>query len=96
EPPGVVSPASMFNRVVYERGALTLHALRMTVGDDLFFQILQTYANRFAYGNASTADFIALSEEISGQELDDLFNAWLYEDPLPDIPEAGLFRADFQ
>ncbi|MEZ4708571.1 MAG: M1 family metallopeptidase [Caldilineaceae bacterium] len=96
KPPGVVSPASMFNRVVYERGALTLHALRMKVGDDPFFEILQSYAERFAYGNATTADFIAVSEEISGQELDDLFNAWLYEDPLPDIPEAGLFRADFQ
>ncbi|MEZ4657231.1 MAG: M1 family metallopeptidase [Caldilineaceae bacterium] len=96
KPPGVVTPASMFNRVVYERGALTLHALRMRVGDEPFFAILQSYAERFAYGNATTADFIAVAEEISGQELDELFNAWLYEDPLPDIPEAGLFRADFQ
>lgn len=96
QPPGIVQPSTMFNRVVYERGALTLHALRARVGDDLFFQILQTYANRFAYSNASTADFIALAEEVSGQELDDLFEAWLYDELLPDIPEAGLFRSDFQ
>ena len=96
QPPGVVQPSTMFNRVVYERGALTLHALRMRVGDELFFQILQTYAKRFAYDNVATADFTALAEEVSGQELDDLFTAWLYEQPLPDIPEAGLFRSDFQ
>ena len=30
------------------------------------------------YGNVSTADFIALSERVSGEDLDDFFEAWLY------------------
>jgi aminopeptidase N len=31
----------------------------------------------------TTADFIALSERVSGQQLDDLFDAWLYEEGRP-------------
>ena len=75
---------------MYDRGALTLHALRLKVGDAAFFRILKEWFLRHKNGNASTADFIALSEEISGQDLDGFFQAWLYETDLPDIPELGL------
>jgi aminopeptidase N len=78
---------SLFDWAVYERGAFTLHALRLTVGDEMFFKILRTYADRYHDGNANIADFITLSEELSGQQLDDLFQAWLYEQALPPMPE---------
>ena len=84
---GDPGPENLFDWAVYDRGALTLHALRLTVGDDAFFQILRAYADRYHDGNASTADFIALAEEISGQQLDDLFQAWLYDRALPPMPE---------
>jgi aminopeptidase N len=87
---GDPSPDALFDRRVYDRGGLTLHALRLQVGDEAFFAILRTYADRFRDGNATTDDFIALCEEIAGQELDDLFDAWLYQPDLPDIPELGL------
>lgn len=80
----------LFNPSVYLRGALTLHALRLTVGDARFFRILRTYAERFAYGNATTEDFIQVAQEISGMNLQDFFQAWLYEKPLPAIPQMGL------
>ena len=32
----------MFDDRVYKRGALTLHALRLTLGDDMFFGLLAT------------------------------------------------------
>ena len=75
---------------MYDRGALTLHALRLKVGDTVFFRILKEYFRKFKHGNASIADFITLAEEISNQELDAFFKAWLYETALPDIPEMGL------
>lgn len=89
-PPGDPSPQALFNPQVYRRGALTLHALRLEVGDAAFFDILQTYYARYRDGNAATADFIAVAEEISGQHLDALFDAWLYQPPLPPIPQLGL------
>jgi len=72
--------------IVYERGALTLHALRLTVGDEAFFTILRTWTARFHNGNATTQDFIALAEEISGEPLDDFFDAWLFSPALPTLP----------
>lgn len=86
-PPGSPPASDLFNFSVYFRGALVLHALRLTIGDDAFFELLQTYVERFGGGSARTADFIDLSEEISGEELDDFFNAWLYEEVMPPLPE---------
>jgi aminopeptidase N len=69
---------TMFNNAVYRRGAMTLQALREKIGDDSFFQILRTWAAEHRYGTATTAEFIALSDRISGQDLDSFFTTWLY------------------
>ena len=58
-PPGNPPADNLFNGGVYVRGGLTLHALRLEVGDEVFFDILKTYAERYKYGNATTEDFIA-------------------------------------
>jgi aminopeptidase N len=90
--PPLLSPDSDFllNPSVYTRGALTLHALRVRVGDETFWRIVRSYAERYRHGNASTDDFIALAEEISGQQLDDFFDAWLRQREIPPITELGL------
>ncbi|MBI5671221.1 MAG: M1 family metallopeptidase [Chloroflexi bacterium] len=88
--PGDPPKTDLFNGGVYIRGAWVLHALRLRVGDDPFFDILRTYYDRFKYGNATTDDFIGVAEEISGEPLDELFNAWLYADTVPAVPEMNL------
>jgi aminopeptidase N len=82
-PPGSPSPDDLFNGSVYQRGSFVLVALRNEVGDDLFFETLRTYAQRFSDGNATTDDFIFLAEEIADRDLDDLFSTWLYDDQIP-------------
>ncbi|MEK6256732.1 MAG: M1 family metallopeptidase, partial [Chloroflexota bacterium] len=94
-PPGDPSPDLIFSRSVYQRGALTLHALRLKLGDAIFFELLLSYAERYKYGNASTADFIQLAKEISSVELDNFFFDWLYAEEIPDIPEMDLYQADY-
>ena len=86
--PGDPGPSGeeMFADSVYLRGGLTLVALRAEVGDDTTFEILRSWAERHAYGNGSTAQFIALAEELSGRQLDDLFRAWLFEPTMPPLP----------
>jgi aminopeptidase N len=84
---GDPGPSELFSpMMVYERGALTLHALRLHLGDEAFFTVLRTWTARFHNGNATTEDFMALAEEISGEQLDDFFESWLYEPALPDLP----------
>ena len=76
----------LFNAAVYYRGAMTLQALRVQVGDEAFFTILREWASSMAGQTATTQQFIGHAEEVSGQELDELFTAWLYTPGRP----AGL------
>ena len=87
---GDPGPESMFDFAVYARGAMTLHQLRLAVGDADFFQILETWTTSNAGGHVTTADFIALAEEVSGQQLDDLFETWLFTDTKPVLEQTSL------
>ena len=86
-PPGKPQSEAPFEASVYIRGAMTLHALRGEIGDEAFFLTLREYLSRHARGNASTSDFVEVAEEVSGQNLDELFDAWLYADTPPAPPE---------
>jgi aminopeptidase N len=88
-PIGNPGPSQMFGYATYWRGALTIHALRQQVGDRAFFQILRAFASRYRDGSANTADFIALAEEVSGQQLDALFAAWLHGGEIPPLELSG-------
>jgi aminopeptidase N len=87
-PPGDPGVGGLFSGSVYQRGALTLQALRVEVGDDAFFGILRTYYERFNGKSVTTDDFVAVAEDVSGLDLDALFQAWLYELALPPFPEG--------
>jgi len=65
---------------------MTLQALRVRVGDPVFFRILRTYAARYRYGNVTTRDFIAVAEQVSGQHLNAFFTTWLYAPAAPPLP----------
>ncbi len=88
-PPGAPPRDDLFSQSVYVRGAMTLHALRQRVGDEVFFAILRAYYDAYRYANATTEDFIRIAEEISGEDLAAFFDAWLYQQALPPIPELG-------
>ena len=62
---------------------MTLEALRQKVGSHDFCVILPTWAEQHKYGNVTTAQFIRLSERVSGQDLDAFFKAWLYTPEKP-------------
>jgi aminopeptidase N len=89
-PAGLQRPSQLFHTPVYDRGAMTLQALREKVGDDTFFDILRAWysENRSqsvtSDQSVTTADFIGLAERESGQDLDDFFRVWLYEEGKPE------------
>jgi aminopeptidase N len=76
-------PAELFGSQGYLRGAMTLEALRQKVGSHDFFVILRKWAQDNEYGNVTTREFIALSERVSGQDLDVFFKAWLFTEGKP-------------
>jgi aminopeptidase N len=90
---GDPGPDLLFDFAVYARGAMTLHQLRLAVGDDDFFTILRRWAQKREGDNVTTGEFIALAEQISGQELDELFETWLFTPGKPELPAAVTARA---
>ncbi|HMN27426.1 MAG TPA: hypothetical protein PKE45_04655 [Caldilineaceae bacterium] len=48
--------------------------------------MLRTYYARFQDSHASTQDFIALANEVSGQEPNNFFQTWFFADELPPLP----------
>jgi aminopeptidase N len=74
---------NVFAFSIYLRGAMTLQALRMRVGDPVFFATLRAFATEHRHGNVSTADFIALAERESGLDLTAFFDVWLYRPEKP-------------
>jgi aminopeptidase N len=86
-PPADPGASHLFDPSVYHRGGLTLYVLHETVGDDRFFEILRTWVERHGGGAASTADFEALAEDVSGEDLTDLFDAWLRAEGMPALDD---------
>ncbi|WP_214109960.1 M1 family metallopeptidase [Acrocarpospora catenulata] len=76
-------PEDMFSNIPYNRGAMTLHALRGKIGDTAFFKLIKDWAADHQYGNATTADFIKAAEKISGQNLTSFFDVWLFQKGKP-------------
>ncbi|MGW2100873.1 M1 family metallopeptidase [Streptomyces olivaceoviridis] len=76
---------TMFASAVYQRGAMTLQVLRERIGDTAFFKLLPAWTKLHRYGNADTADFVRLAERVSGQQLDDLFDTWLFTTGKPTL-----------
>ena len=79
--PGV--PELLFNGTIYYRGGMTLQALREKVGEFNFSRILRDWATQNRYGNVTTPQFIALAEQISGLDLANFFDVWLYQEAKP-------------
>ncbi len=80
----------LFGLTEYYKGAWVLHMLRSMVGDATFAHILQTYAQRHAYGTARTPDFQAVCEEIAGESLSWFFDQWVYQAGYPVLQVAAI------
>ena len=81
----------LFEGAVYVRGAMTLQALRKQIGSEAFFRVLRRWAFTRADRTGTTAQFIRLAERLSGQQLDSLFDEWLFTRgrPTPCFPRAS-------
>jgi len=80
------------NRLVYDKGGWTLHMLRGLIGTDAFWRGIRLYYERYMNATASTADFRAVMEEVSGQDLRWFFDQWLTRSGVPQI--SGSWRYD--
>jgi len=78
---------------LYYKGALIAHTLRLHLGDEAFYETLR----RLIYGRpdpkpgnfqpryASTPDYVAIVNQVTGKDMGWFFDAYLYQAALPDL-----------
>ncbi|MEA1971864.1 MAG: M1 family metallopeptidase, partial [Candidatus Cloacimonadota bacterium] len=74
-----------FYPMEYQKAASVLHMLRAKVGNDFFWEIIQTYFQTYHNSNVVTAEFIEICEEISNQDLTQFFQQWIFESGIPSV-----------
>lgn len=83
-------PLGIFDTPVYVRGAMTMQALRQRIGDQDYWTLLRGWAQD---GDRSvrSEEFEQRAEDVSGEQLDTFFDAWLHTGEKPaDIAAHGL------
>ncbi|MFV0533437.1 MAG: M1 family metallopeptidase [Cumulibacter sp.] len=86
---GDPGPRDMFDDRVYKRGALTLHALRLQVGDAGFFDLIREWCQRHALSTVTTALFVDLVRTRLGDHAADALHPWLFDTELPALPRRA-------
>ena len=71
--------------LTYNKAGWVVHMLRGVMGDSLFFETLKSYGSNdsLAYNSATTEDFKNICEDISGLDLHDFFQQWIYGSHYP-------------
>ena len=83
---GDPGPHDMFDDRVYKRGALALHALRRSLGNDAFFGAVRAYARERRHGTVSTGDFVEfLTVHTGSGEVHHIIDRWLFRTALPKL-----------
>ena len=66
-----------YQPIVYEKGAMVLHMLRRTIGDEHFMNALSSFCRENAGNLVTTEDFEATVETVTGREMDWFFDQWI-------------------
>ena len=74
--------------MIYSKGGWTLHMIRGQLGDARFWQAIQHYARKFSYQVATTGDFAEAISEATGQDLEWLFDQYVYRPGNPQFEVA--------
>lgn len=72
-----------YQAVVYEKGALVLHMLRRTIGDEHFLNLFSRFYRENAGKLVTTADFETAVETETGREMGWFFDQWIRDTGYP-------------
>jgi aminopeptidase N len=68
----------LLNPNSYQKGAWILHMLEKKMGEDVFIGGLARFYDRYKLSHADSDDFIKTMEEVSGMQLEQFFDDWLF------------------
>jgi aminopeptidase N len=84
-------------RLTYEKGAWVLHMLRHHIGDSLFRIGIKSFmTGPLRYSNAGTPHIIAHFNQVTGRDLQQFFDQWVFQEGFPiyqmNVQIAPLFN----
>jgi aminopeptidase N len=84
----------MFDAHSYQKGGRIIHLLRNYLGDELFFEGITLYLNRFAYQSVEIHQLRQVFEEISGEDLTWFFDQWFFHKGHPVLSISSQYLSD--
>ena len=83
-----------FRAIVYNKAAMVLHMLRLTVGDEVFFRGVQRFYLSSRFRKVGSEDFRLAMEQESGRNLQRFFERWIYGAALPKVAFSYRVETD--
>lgn len=84
-------PIDLFDRHLYEKGALVLHLIRFLVGDTDFWRVLKHYAEKHRGGLVESDDLRRAVLDVTGRNLENTFEQWVYASGHPVLTIGGAW-----
>ena len=84
----------LLNANSYQKGGFVLHMLRCELGDSAFWRSIRKYYSTYAGSIADTRDLQKVFEEVSGKDLKQFFDQWLYTTGQPDLEITWKYETD--
>ncbi|WP_394749711.1 M1 family metallopeptidase [Spongiimicrobium salis] len=88
----IIDPLKVLSPNTYQKGGWVLNMLRHRLGDETFWKGIRAYYKTYENANALTQDFRAVMETVSGENLEDFFQQWLFTKGYPEISWKWSYR----
>jgi len=82
------------NATVYVKGASFLHMLRYELGDSLYREVIHQYGTKFKFQCVETQDLMRVVKDVTGQNLDWMFEQWVFLAGHPDFKVTKSYDRD--
>ncbi|MBW4445808.1 MAG: M1 family metallopeptidase [Spirirestis rafaelensis WJT71-NPBG6] len=84
----------LYDRHIYEKGSCVYHMIRAELGEELFWQAIQTFVRDNAHKTVETIDLLRAIEKATGRNLTFLFDQYVYRGGHPDFKVAYSWDQD--
>ncbi|PMB53070.1 aminopeptidase [Fischerella thermalis CCMEE 5201] len=84
----------LYDRHIYEKGSCVYHMIRTELGDEMFWQAMQTFVQDNAHKTVETIDLLRAIEKATGRNLLFLFDQYVFRGGHPDFKVAYSWDGD--
>jgi aminopeptidase N len=77
--PNLNDAGQMYGPIIYEKAPIVMRQLEMSVGEEAFRDGMREYLSRYAYGNATWLDLVAILDAGTPQDIAAWSRAWVEE-----------------